>query len=203
MQRLVTVHLGNRYVVFEARDQGAIEAVHDSQRSITSIRLIHNDAKTKDIHDLRERLMLGLHLAINRVDVFLSANDLCHDTFAIQGSGNGGLHFVHHGLAVASRVHHSLRDALGSQRIKCTKGQLLQFAFDHLHPKAVGDGGIKFNGLPGDALALGIRHHPNGAHVVQAICHLDHDDANVLGHGHGHLLKILGLGFVAAGEYFA
>ena len=38
---------------------------------------------------------------------------------------------------------------------------------------------------------------------MQAIGQFDQDYPDVLGHGHGHLLKVLCLGFVAAGKYFA
>ena len=34
-----------------------------------------------------------------------------------------------------------------------------------------------------------------GAHVVQPVCQLDHDDPHVVAHGQDHFADILGLGF--------
>ena len=54
---------------------------------------------------------------------------------------------------------------------------------------------VDVHGFLGDAATLMGWHRIEGTHVVQAIGELDQDHPQVLGHCHGHLLKVFGLGF--------
>ena len=96
---------------------------------------------------------------------------------------------------------HPAADALGAQRVERGKAEVFELHHDVVHAEAVGDGCVVIEGFPGDALALLPGHDADGAHVVQPVGDLDHDDADVLGHGQGHLLEVLGLGLGAALEH--
>ena len=69
-----------------------------------------------------------------------------------------------------------------------------------MHAEAIGDRRVELQGFTRDALALLAAERPERAHVVQAIREFYQNDANVLGHRHGHLLEVLGLGFGAGLE---
>ena len=64
----------------------------------------------------------------------------------------------------------------------------------------MGDGRVDLQGLAGDAPALGRGHGAEGAHVVQPVRELDHDDADVFHHRQHHLAEVLRLGLGAALE---
>ncbi len=62
------------------------------------------------------------------------------------------------------------------------------------------DGRVNLHGLGRDALLPFGRKRPDGAHVVQAIRQLHHDDADVVHHSEQHLADALGLPLFARGE---
>ena len=73
------------------------------------------------------------------------------------------------------------------------EAQVFELHAHVVHAQPVGDGRVDFQGFLGDAPALLVRHGIEGAHIVQAVGELDQNHADVAGHGHGHLLEILGL----------
>ena len=77
--------------------------------------------------------------------------------------------------------------------IEGRKTEVLKLYTNIVHAQALREGGIDFQGFAGDAAAFIGSKYAEGAHVVQAVCQLDQDDANISGHGQGHFLKIFGL----------
>ncbi len=78
--------------------------------------------------------------------------------------------------------------------------QVLQLHAHGAHAQAMRDGCVDLECLAGDAPALGRGHGTEGAHVVQPVRELDHDDADVFHHRQHHLAEVLRLGFGAALE---
>ena len=78
-------------------------------------------------------------------------------------------------------------------RIDVAEGQILQFAPHLAHPQPVRKRRVDFHGFPGNRLAPVGRKVPERSHVVETVCKLDHDDADVVRHGEEHLTEILSL----------
>ena len=88
-----------------------------------------------------------------------------------------------------------------ARRVQGGEAQVFQLHPNVVHAQPVGDGGVVVQGFPSDAAALLPGQHADGAHVVQPVGHLDQDDADVLGHGQGHLLEVLRLSLRLAAEH--
>lgn len=81
----------------------------------------------------------------------------------------------------------------GGGRLEGVEGEVFQLAADEAHAEAMSNGGVKVEGLAGDAVLFFRREELEGAHVVKAVGKLDDHDANVAGHGEKHFADVFGL----------
>jgi hypothetical protein len=56
----------------------------NTQSAVAVIRVVDYEAKTKNVHDLIERLLLGPHLFVDGVDVFLSTYHFGAYSFSVE-----------------------------------------------------------------------------------------------------------------------
>src|SRR5690554_441858 len=200
VQRLVAVRLGHGYVVFETARQGLVQAVYGAQDPVTVVFRIGDDAEGIHIHDFMERFLLELHLVVDGVQVFFPAQYPARQAALFQLFLQFTPDIVDNFLVAAPQFGHRFRDVLGAHRIQRGKAQVFQLGRNRMHTQAVGNRGVDIEGFSGDALALFIRHGAQRAHVMQAVCQLYQDHPDVLGHGQGHFLEVLGLGFSPGAE---
>ena len=73
------------------------------------------------------------------------------------------------------------------------EAEVLQLGLDGEEAQAVSQRGVDVEGLAGDFVLFVGSHRAQGAHVVQAVGHLDEDDADVLAHRQQQLAEVLGL----------
>ena len=125
--------------------------------------------------------------------MFLPAADFALNAIGGQAVGQRGLDLGDDFLAVAPRALDRPVDQRRTHRVHGLETEVLELDAHSVHPQAVGDGGVDLEGFLGDASAFFAGQHFQGAHVVQAVGQLDQDHADVAGHGHGHLLEVLGL----------
>ena len=199
VQGLVHVGLGGGDIVLEpARDD--VEQVVDVAQDVVAVGDgVHDDPEGVQIIQLVDGLVLGLHLAIDGVDVLDAPVDGAVDPRLRQALGDGVLDGLHEflGLVVVGfDVAHQLVVALG---IEVPETGILQLPFDLLHAEAVGQRGVDVHGLHGfgNLLLRGLVLH--GAGIVEPVGDLDEDHADVLAHGHEHLAQILHLLFLQGG----
>ena len=103
-------------------------------------------------------------------------------------------------LPLRGAVPHHADDFLVDLRVERREGQVLQFPLDGVHAQPVRQRGEDLQGFAGFAgRGFGGDEAP-GAGVVQPVGQLDHQDADVLGHGHNHLADGLGLGGLAEAD---
>ena len=110
--------------------------------------------------------------------------------------------FVHRGHEAFQVGHAGVQivgDLLVAGGIQIAQGQILQFPLGLLHAQPVRDGGVDLHGLQRLGALLVRRLIVHGAHVVETVCDLDEDHADVLGHGHEHLAQVLHLLVFLAG----
>ena len=200
MQRLVAVRLGDGDVVLEPAQYRLVEVVHHAQGPVAGVCAVDDDAEAEHVHEIRERLALGLHLSVDRVQVLLPADHLGVDPFPVQARFDRPLQLFEQGLAAPGGRSDGAADAVGAQRIERLEREFLELEAHRVHPQAIGDGSVEVERLAGDALALVRWHDADRAHVVQPVGQLHQDDAQVPGRGHGHFLEVLGLGFRAGVE---
>ncbi len=89
---------------------------------------------------------------------------------------------------------------LVSDRIDVAEAEVFEFAANLAHAEAVRDGSVDVERFTGNLLlALG-REMLERAHVMQSICQLDEDDANVVHHGEHHFAQVFSLLLFLGGE---
>ena len=201
VQGLVAVGLGDGDVVLELARHRFVQVVDAAQHPVAGVHRVDDDAEGEDVHDLGEALPLGLHLQVDAVEVLLAADDLGAVALLLQRSSRSGWRiFSTSSLRLPRALAHGRGDALGAHRVQGAEAEVLELDAHVVHAQAQGDGGVHLQGLAGDAAALVHLQHAQGAHVVQAVRQLDQDHADVLGHGQGHLLEVLGLGLGLGAE---
>jgi len=76
-----------------------------------------------------------------------------------------------------------------------TETEVFKHYLEAVDTEAVRDRRIDIEGLAGNARFLVGWHRVKGLHVMQAVCELNENDADVFDHREHHLAKTLGLGF--------
>ena len=193
VQRLVAVGLGDRQIVLELARHRFVHRVQRAQREIAAGHVAHDDAEAVDVEHLRERQVLFHHLAVDRIQVLLTALHLGGDAPLRQALLDRGQHLAHDLAAVAARGLDRLGEHAVAQRILVLERQLLQLAVQIVEAEAVGDRRVDLEGLLVDAAALGRAHAIERAHVVHAVGELDQDHAQIARHRQQHLAEVLGL----------
>jgi len=79
MQGLVHIGLGHRDIVLEAAGHRLVQLMDQAQDSIAVGNRIDDDPGGEQVIDLFELLALGLHLAIDAVEMLGPAFDICFD----------------------------------------------------------------------------------------------------------------------------
>ena len=73
VQRLISVQLGNRDMVFESTRHRFIELVQNAQGGVAICHLRQDQAKAVNVRDLGKAQVLGIHLFINGIERFFTA----------------------------------------------------------------------------------------------------------------------------------
>ena len=74
------------------------------------------------------------------------------------------------------------------------EGEVFEFGFDGKESQPVSQGGVDVECLARNLVLLAGEHGAEGAHVVQAVGHLDENDPDILRHGEQQPPEVLGLG---------
>ena len=107
-------------------------------------------------------------------------------------------HLAHEFFERRHALIERVRDGLVARGVEIQQREVFELPLDLLHAEAVRDGGVDLHRLEGLDALLFLALVGHRAHVVQAVGHLDEDDADVLGHGQEHLAHVLHLLFFDA-----
>ena len=199
MDGLIHIGLGRGNIVLETPRHRLEHIVDDAQHVVAVGNGIHDHAEGAQVENTVDIQLLGVHLAVDAVDVLDAAEDGGVDI--VRGQTILDL-LLHPGHEVLQHGHLGFQlggDLLVARGVEVQQGQILQFPLGPLHAQPVGQRRIDLHGLqrlcPLFFLAL-ISH---GAHIVHPVGDFDEDDADILGHGEQHLAHILHLLVFLAG----
>lgn len=156
-------------------------------------RRVENYAHGVEIVDLLEGNMLGVHLAPYRVDRFEARLGLVLQPHSVEALENRRGEVVVDHLAAGLALGNEAGDALIFPGVLIFEAQILQLGLYGEETEAVGEGGVDIEGLAGNLILLVGGHRAEGAHVVEAVGHLDEHHSDVLAHGEEEFAEILGL----------
>ena len=97
-------------------------------------------------------------------------------------------------LAQRGAGGHQLHDLVVDLGLQGGESQILQLPLDRVHAQPVGQRSEDLQGVSGDGHLLVLAQMTQGAHVVQPVGQLDHQDPDVAAHGQHHLADGLSLG---------
>ena len=101
-----------------------------------------------------------------------------------------GLHVF---FALVLSLDEGVHELLVLDRVHVLETEVLEFGLELVQAEAVGEGDVNVERFLGNLLALLGPHVLHGAHVVDAVGNLDHDDPRVFGHGGNELAVGTGL----------
>ena len=162
---------------------------------------VHDDPEGIEIVQLVQRLVLLLHLAVDRIDVLDPSGDRATDVHLPEPVAEPVLDVLHEGLRIAAvgvQIVHQIVVAIG---VEVLQGIVLQLPLDLLHAQTVRqrrEDVHRLSGL-GKLLCRGLILHC--ALVVQSVADFNQHHADVLGHCHEHLAQILHLLLLHRGEF--
>ena len=195
VQRLVEVELGQGDVVLEPARHRLPHAVDAAQGGVAVLHRGHDHPDADEVEDVVEGAAAD-HLLVDAPEVLRAAGDVGLDPHLRQALGDLALHLGEVEVPLGGPGVDQVVDLGEALRVQGGESEVLQLLLDLLDAEAVGQRGVDVEGLLGDAQLLLGRHGGQGAHVVQAVGQLDHEDPQVVGHGHEHLAhggRLLGL----------
>ena len=167
--------------------------MNDTEHAIAVLDCIDEHADRRQVVDFRQRLVIPLHLAVYAVKMLGPAIDLCFDMCLVELLPYLLDALVDEGLAFFALLLHILDEVIIRLRLEIAQAQVLELPLDIRDAEPVGQRRIDLYRLSRDALLLVRAHVLECAHVVQTVRQLDHDDADVFGHGQEHLAIVLEL----------
>ena len=193
VQRLVAVGLGGADIVLEAAGHRLVQVVDHAQHVVTVGQLLDDDPGGADVIQLGKAEVLSVQLPVDAVDALEPGLYLALDAGLLQLFGDAGLGQVQKVREAVVLLLQIVRNLLVAHRVQDLQRPVLQLPLDPLHTQPVGQGGVDLHGLHGDVPLLLLPLELDGAHIVQAVGQLDHDDPDVLRHGDEHLAQVLHL----------
>ena len=193
VQRLVAVGLGRGNIVLKSSRNGLIQVMHIAQNVIAVGHGVYDDAHGADVVDFIHGLVLGVHLAINRVDMLDACRDIMTDTGLVELERDALLDVIEEILVSLGLLFQSVHNFLIANRVKDTQTQVFQLPLDAAHAQSVRDGRVDLHGFECLVALLALGQILESACIVQAVGQLDEDNADVLGHRHEHFTQIFKL----------
>ena len=154
---------------------------------------IDNDAYRADVIDFVHRFVLGIHLAVDRIDVLNARRNRILDARLGQFAADAVLDTLEKNLLLLALLFQALDDLVISNRVEDFERQVLQLPLDAAHAQTVRDRRVNLHRFERLIPLFALRKELEGARVVQAVSQLDEDNADILGHGKEHLAQILKL----------
>ena len=198
VQRLVPVGLGRADVVLEPPGHRPVQVVDKAQHIVAVGQLIHDDPHGADVVQFRKVQILGVHLAVNTVNMLDPGLDLTLDAHAFQLFLDPGLHPLQKVLILLALVLHLVHDLFVAHWVQVFDADIFQLRLDVLDAQPVGQRRIDIHGLQRFFPLLIFRQILECAGVVQPVRQFDDDDPDIFGHGNEHLAQVLHLGLFFA-----
>jgi len=167
--------------------------VHDAQRGVAVLDLVHNDAKRAHIVNILKVDVLAAHLVPDAVDVLGPAIDLGLDSGCRQfllKAPHGGLN---ESLALRALFVEHARNALVGLGFKIAEGEILQLPLHLPDAQAVGQWRVDQLAFTRHFIAQRARPVAQEAQRLDTASQAQHDHADVIYHGQQHLAQNLGL----------
>ena len=197
VDRLVTVALGCRDIILEPAGDHFPFFVQDAQRAIAFGAIVGDHPEGHDVGQLFKADVPLLHLAPDRIGMFLPAADFRYQPAIFQRLLNRIRDFFDLPLIPFLDRLQPLGDGFIGFGFHVAKGEQLHLAHIFIHADPLGQRRINIHGFmryPQPFFrTLDEMQRP---HIVQAVGKLDQQDADIIRHGEQEFAEILGCSFI-------
>ena len=194
VERAIVIALGCRDIVLEPLGNRRPSPMDDAKRPIAIILIINNDPEGIDVRQLGKANRFALKLTPDRERVLFAAKDTGGNSSRLELLSNFLAYHRHRwtlGLTQGFQTHNN---GVAGHGIEMLESQLFKLGTEPVAADGAGQGGVDVEGLTRDPLTLlGLGDIAEGAHIVQTVGQLDHQDPHILGNGQDELAKIFRL----------
>ena len=137
--------------------------------------------------------MVALHFFVNAVKILRASLNFALNMLLVQMFFNFRHCLVNHGFPFAALYFNLFHKVVVNFRLHITEGQILKLPLNGVNAETVCKRRVNFHCFARNGLLLMHRHILHGAHVVQAVGQLNHNNAYILGHRQKHFAVVFNL----------
>ena len=167
--------------------------MYNAQSAIAVGNAVYQHANGEQIVNLAQFFMVTLHFFVNAVKILRTSLNFAFNMLLVQMFLNFRHSVVNHGFPFAAFYFNLFHKVIVNLRLHITEGQIFKFPFNCVNAKAVRQRRVNFHRLARNGMLLVHRHILHGAHIVQAVGQLNHNNADILCHGKEHFAVIFNL----------
>ena len=190
VNRLVEVGLGCCDIVVELLWQVVPEAVDNAERRITVGNRIDEDTQGTHIEDMREVLVLALHLLPDAEDMLRATADVCPDASPAELLLQGPDGFPDERETLLTALLELAGDVTIGLGLEKTQGEILEFPLDLPDTEAVRDRREDIPCIAAELLLYLRWQIAEAAHEVHALCKNDEQHLDIVGYRQQHSPEI-------------
>ena len=161
--------------------------MNDAEHTVAVFDGIDEHAQSGQVVNLTDVFLVALHLLVNAVEMLGATLDFCRHMRFFNFFYDLLVRFFDEGLSLLPLLLDTLDEIVVRLGIEIAQAQILKLPLNVRYAETVRKRRIDFDGLACNAFLLVFTNIFEGAHVMQAISKLYHDDADVLRHGEEHL----------------
>ena len=199
VKALVHIRLGHRNIVLEAVRNRLEDIVNNAENIVAVGHVVNNDPDREHVKNLVDALTAHEGLAVDTVDALDPAADKDVFDCILRLGEKLSLDFLDE-LISALLVHKKgVFDFAVTNRVEVLQRTVLKLVFDRLDTEAVSYRREYLHVFEGFIPALLLGHTVHSAHIVQSVCELYDDDADIVRHRDKHFSDVLSLLLLARG----
>ena len=193
VQGLIAVRLRHGDVVLEPAGNRLPHRVDDPEHTVAVLNGGDEDTHRREIVDLIHTLVVALHLAVDAVEMLRTPLDLRLDAGSLQFLVDLPNRLPYERLPLLPLVLDLLDERIVCLGFEVAQTEILELHLDTGNAEPVRERCVDLDGLLRNAAALVLTHAFQRAHIVEAVCKLYHDDADILRHCEEHLAVVFEL----------
>ena len=193
VQGLIAIRLRHGDVVLEPAGNRLPHRVDDPEYAVTVLNGGDKDAHRREIVDLTHALVVALHLAVDAVEMLRTAFDLRLNACCLQFLVDLPNRLTYELLPLLPLMFDLLDERIVCLGFEVAQTEILELHLDTGNAEPVRERCVDLDGLLRNAAALVLTHAFQRAHIVETVCELYHDDANILRHCEEHLAVVFEL----------
>ena len=193
VQGLIAIRLWHGNVVLEPAGDRLPHRVNDPEHAVAILNRGDEHAHSGEIIDLTHTLVVALHLAVNAVKMLRTSLDLRLNPRGFEFLTNLPNRLPYKLLPLLPLVLDLLDQRIVRLWFEVAQTEILELHLDTGDAKTIRERCVDLDGLLCNTPAFVLTHTFQRPHIVETICELYHDNADILRHCKEHLAVVFEL----------